>query len=125
MAIGKTEIYCDLIQRRKDKKFLIALPTCKLQEEVAERLRLKGVDCYQTKSIYTEVTKLGLKDLEEELQEAYDKGYGPRIIKIIRKYKSENYDNLTEEQRQMLDKLTGRKDNSSIFKERCIVTTAT
>ena len=122
-AIGKTEIYCDLIQRRKDKKFLIALPTCKLQEEVAERLRLKGVDCYQTKSIYTEVTKLGLKDLEEELQEAYDKGYGPRIIKIIRKYKSENYDNLTEEQRQMLDKLTGRKDNNSIFKERCIVTT--
>lgn len=120
-ALGKTEAYCSLIQKRSDKKFLIAVPTCRLQDEIVERLQYKGVECAKTESIYTKVKKLGLPDLEEKIERLYEKGYGRFVVKEIRQYKNQNREELTKNQKQELDKLTGRK--KELEQVRCIVTT--
>lgn len=120
-ALGKTEAYCNLIQERPDKQFIIAVPTCKLQAEVVQRLIYKGIECTQTESVYEAIKKLNLPDLEELVKELYKNGYGRFVVKHIRAYKKENYDKLTEDQRQELNHLTGKKQG--LEQSRCIVTT--
>ena len=120
-ALGKTEAYCNLIQERPDKQFIIAVPTCKLQAEVVQRLIYKGIECTQTESVYEAIKKLNLPDLEELVKELYENGYGRFVVKHIRAYKKENYDKLTEDQRQELNHLTGKKQG--LEQSRCIVTT--
>lgn len=120
-ALGKTETYCNLINSEQNKKFIIAVPTCRLQSEVAERLAAKGVECIQTMSIYESIKKLGLPDLTEMVDQLYADGYGRFVVKKIREYKREKYDKLTEYQRNELNKLTGKKQG--LEQARCIVTT--
>ena len=44
-ALGKTEQYAEIVKNWIGKKFIIAVPTIKLQREVAERIEAKGVEC--------------------------------------------------------------------------------
>lgn len=120
-ALGKTEIYCRMIQERTDKKFVIAVPTCKLQEEVARRLEEKGVRCYMTKSIYKELEHLGLPDLFDLVKEDYENGFGRHARKRIRAYYVKNKNCLNPYQLEKLKKILGK--SQGISKERCIVTT--
>lgn len=60
------------------KKFIIAVPTIKLQREVAERIEAKGVECEITESMYTKIAQLGLPDLEEKLNKDFSKGFTKR-----------------------------------------------
>lgn len=120
-ALGKTEAYCNIIQESPDKQFIIAVPTCKLQAEVVQRLKYKGIECTQTESVYETIKKLDLPDLEELVKQLYDDGFGQFVVKQIRDYKTKNYDKLTEYQRQELNRLTGKKQE--LKQSRCIVTT--
>ncbi len=120
-ALGKTEAYCNIIQESPDKQFIIAVPTCKLQAEVVQRLKYKGIECTQTESVYETIKKLDLPDLEEMVKKLYENGYGRFVVKQIRTYKNENYNKLTKYQRQELDHLTGKKQG--LETSRCIVTT--
>ena len=120
-ALGKTEAYCNIIQESPDKQFIIAVPTCKLQAEVVQRLKYKGIECTQTESVYETIKKLDLPDLEEMVKKLYENGYGRFVVKQIRTYKNENYNKLTKYQRQEIDHLTGKKQG--LETSRCIVTT--
>lgn len=120
-ALGKTEAYCNIIQESPDKQFIIAVPTCKLQAEVVQRLKYKGIECTQTESVYETIKKLDLPDLEEMVKKLYENGYGRFVVKQIRTYKNENYNKLTKYQCQELDHLTGKKQG--LETSRCIVTT--
>ena len=120
-ALGKTEAYCNIIQESPDKKFIIAVPTCKLQAEVVQRLKYKEIECTQTESVYETIKKLDLPDLEEMVKKLYENGYGRFVVKQIRTYKNENYNKLTKYQRQELDHLTGK--NQGLETSRCIVIT--
>ena len=120
-ALGKTEAYCNIIQESPDKQFIIAVPTCKLQAEVVQRLKYKGIECKQTESVYETIKKLDLPDLEEMVKKLYENGYGRFVVKQIRTYKNENYNKLTKYQCQELDHLTGKKQG--LETSRCIVTT--
>ena len=120
-ALGKTEAYCNIIQESPDKQFIIAVPTCKLQAEVVQRLKYKEIECTQTESVYETIKKLDLPDLEEMVKKLYENGYGRFVVKQIRTYKNENYNKLTKYQRQELDHLTGK--NQGLETSRCIVIT--
>lgn len=120
-ALGKTEAYCNIIQESPDKQFIIAVPTCKLQAEVVQRLKYKGIECTQTESVYETIKKLDLPDLEELVKQLYDGGFGQFVVKQIREYKTKNYDKLTEYQCRELNRLTGKKQE--LKQSRCIVTT--
>lgn len=120
-ALGKTEAYCNLIRERPDKQFIIAVPTCKLQAEIVQRLKGKGIECTWTESVYENIKKLNLPDLEAMVKKLYDDGFGRFVVKQIREYKTKNYDKLTEYQRQNLNRLTGKKQE--LEQSRCIVTT--
>lgn len=114
-------LYCNLIQERPDKQFIIAVPTCKLQAEIVQRLKGKGIECTWTESVYENIKKLDLPDLEAMVKKLYDDGFGRFVVKQIREYKTKNYDKLTEYQRQNLNRLTGKKQE--LEQSRCIVTT--
>lgn len=120
-ALGKTEIYCQIVQQRTDKKFLIAVPTCKLQEEVAQRLEEKGVNCYKTVSLYKEVEHIGLPDLFDLVKEDYESGFGRQAKKRIRAYYMKHKEEMLSYQKEKLKSILGKC--KGVSEERCIVTT--
>lgn len=120
-ALGKTEIYCQIVQQRTDKKFLIAVPTCKLQEEVAQRLEEKGVNCYKTVSLYKEVEHIGLPELFDLVKEDYESGFGRQAKKRIRAYYMKHKEEMLSYQKEKLKGILGKC--KGVSEERCIVTT--
>lgn len=119
-GIGKTEVYCQKAAEMPDKKFLIAVPTCSLQDEIVKRLEAKGVSCYRTESRLKRIEKLGIDLLCEKIQDLYEKGFGNLIKKVINEYRIEYDSELSEFQKEELKELTR---GLCIPKERCIVTT--
>lgn len=120
-ALGKTEVYCKMVQEMPDKKFLIAVPTCKLQDEVAARLEQKGVRCYRTVSLYNAIMRLGIDELSGIVQQDYESGFGRQVKKRIRVYYEQHKDELGIWQKKELKKLLGRKEKPKDVA--CIVTT--
>lgn len=119
-GLGKTEIYCRKAAEMTEKKFLIAVPTCKLQDEVIKRLEEKGVACYKTESRLKRIEKLGMDVLWDRVQELYEKGFENLVKKIINDYRIEYDSELSDFQKEELKKLTM---GAHIPRERCIVTT--
>lgn len=104
-AIGKTEQYCELVKNHPEIKFIIVVPTLLLQWEVVSRLEKIGVKCCMTESIAIKVKNLGISELNELIEEAFEGGYGVRIVKIIRNFRKEHYDQLTVEQKKGLEQI--------------------
>ena len=119
-GLGKTEIYCRKVVAMSDKKFIIAVPTCNLQNEVVERLKLKGIVCHKTLSRINNIKKLGIDDLYDEVRELYNQGFGIMIRTVIKKYLSENNEKLDDYQKEGLKTIL---NTHQCPKERCIVTT--
>ncbi len=119
-GLGKTEIYCRKVADMPNKKFIIAVPTCKLQEEVAQRLFEKGVDCLVTASRINIIKKLGVEDLYEEVCELYEHGFGIKIKDVVNAYLECKKEELNEYQKEKLKEVIKKKECP---KERCIVTT--
>lgn len=81
-ALGKTEVYCKVIAQEQDKRFVIALPTNKLKEEVYGRLQGNGVVAEKTLSI----DEAGFPDeVRKRIYAGYRAGM-PQTSKIIRDY---------------------------------------
>lgn len=119
-GLGKTEIYCRKAAEMPQKKFIIAVPTCKLQEEVAERLREKGVACIATVSRINQIKSIGLDDLYNEVCELYEQGFGIMIKTVVEEYIECNKEQLSNWQKEALKKVM---EKNAYSKERCIVTT--
>lgn len=85
-ALGKTEVYCKVIAQEQDKRFVIALPTNKLKEEVCGRLQGNGVAAEKTLSI----DEAGFPDeVRKRIYAGYRVGM-PQTSKIIRDYLKKN-----------------------------------
>ena len=121
-AIGKTEQYCELVKNHPEIKFIIVVPTLLLQWEVVSRLEKIGVKCCMTESIAIKVKNLGISELNELIEEAFECGYGVRIVKIIRNFRKEHYDQLTVEQKKGLEQIL-KKAKIEETTAQCIVTT--
>lgn len=121
-AIGKTEQYCELVKKHPERKFIIAVPTILLQRKVVSRLEKIGVKCCMTESIVSKVKNLGIFELNELMDEAFEGGYGVRIVKIIRNFRKEHYDQLTAKQKKYLE-LILKKTKIEKTTAQCIVTT--
>lgn len=121
-ALGKTEQYAEIVKNWIGKKFIIAVPTIKLQREVAERIEAKGVECEITESMYTKIAQLGLPDLEEKLNKDFSKGFTKRGKKTILEYKKEHMDELSPRQLEIFNEIL-KKRKIGYSGARCIVTT--
>lgn len=121
-ALGKTEQYVEIVKKWTGKKFIIAVPTIKLQREVAERIEAKGVACEITESVYTKITQLGLPELEEKLNRDFSQGFTRRGKKTIIEYKKEHMDELSSRQLGIFDQIL-KKRRIGYSGARCIVTT--
>ena len=121
-ALGKTEQYAEIVKNWTDKKFIIAVPTIKLQHEVAERIEAKGVACEITESIYTKIIQLGIPELEEKLNRDFSKGFTRRGKKTIIKYKKEHMEELSSRQLEIFNEIL-KKRKIGYSGARCIVTT--
>ena len=121
-ALGKTEQYAEIVKNWMGKKFIIAVPTIKLQREVAERIEAKGVTCEITESIYTKITQLSLPELEEKLNRDFSQGFTRRGKKTILEYKKEHMDELSPRQLEIFNEIL-KKRKIGYSGARCIVTT--
>ena len=121
-ALGKTEQYCRIVKSRCDKNFIIAVPTIQLQLEVAGRLKEKGVECEITESIRSKVKNLHIDELNDCVDEAYDAGYGRRVVKIIWEFLQEHAETLTIDEKHEIGEIL-KEQKADISNARCIVTT--
>ncbi len=86
-AIGKTKAYIDLIIKYPEKKFIIALPTNRLKEEVAERMRRAGIneeDIFMT--ISTQGNPFFPNELQEDIAEAHSRGLHNKTKELVLEY---------------------------------------
>ena len=122
-ALGKTEAYIDLIKEHPGCKFLAAVPTNKLKEEIYERLWGGGIpkeEIYITPSASD--NPLIPKEIQECIKEAHERGLHHKGKEYIRDY----YEEIREDpnKRAIADEciklLEGIK---AIEEERIIVTT--
>lgn len=121
-ALGKTTAYIDLIRKNPGKKFLIALPTNILKEQVARDLidmNLRKEDVFVTASV------LGNcfipDDIRDKIANAHKRGIHDQTKKILALYyqtiKDSGENARIEECKKILDGIRAVKD------ERVIVTT--
>ena len=119
-AIGKTSMYCDLICAHPDKKFIVALPTNILKEDVAEKLADKGISFFMTSSVRGNC--LIPEEIREDIQAAHDRGIHSQGKVILKEYLDEIRDDkdkkaVIEDCEKILDGVKGETN------EQVIVTT--
>lgn len=122
-ALGKTEAYIDLIKEHPECKFLVAVPTNKLKEEIHSRLknaRISEKEIYITPSASD--NPLIPKEIQERIKEAHERGLHHKGKEYIREYYEEIKEDPNKKAaakvcKQLLDGLKGMGE------ERIIVTT--
>lgn len=88
-AIGKTESYCELIRNDSGRKYMIAVPTNCLKQEIRNRLEARGVHAEVTVSL--DEAELP-EELEKRIRKLYDLGLGRKVAKELRLYIREHED---------------------------------
>lgn len=82
-AVGKTEVYCSYVRQHEEYKFLIAVPTNKLKNEVWLRLKKMGVSAMETSSL----DELELPaELRRRILYYYQLGLGRNISIVLREF---------------------------------------
>ena len=119
-ALGKTQAYCNLVANKTDQVYMIAVPTLKLQEEVARELQNKGVNCIKTISCIEIAREMNLP-ICKELDLLYKCGYDDKVKGTLQKYKSEHEDELSDVQNLRLEKCLNQID--TLDGSCCVVTT--
>lgn len=120
-AIGKTTAYIELIRKYSDIKFIVALPTNILKEEVADRLNtVIPNDVYMTASIHGNI--FIPKEIREKISRYHEVGIHNKTKGILKEYYTEiendpNKPAVAKECKKVIEGLNGIKD------ERVIVTT--
>lgn len=93
-ALGKTTAYIKLILNNPEKKFLLALPTNILKQQVLDDLKLKGLrdeEIYVTESVQDNL--LFPVELRQAVTEAHQRGFHNKTKKLIGEYYEEIKDN--------------------------------
>lgn len=119
-SLGKTQAYCNLVANKTDRVYMIAVPTLKLQEEVARKLQNKGVNCIKTVSCIEIAKEMNLS-ICKELDLLYKCGYDDKVKGTLKKYKSEHEDELSDVQNLRLEKCLNQLD--TLDGSCCVVTT--
>lgn len=88
-GLGKTKVYVDLIEDNPDQKFLIALPTNALKEEVYyKRLGwMPKEEKFMTASIYG--NSFFPSEVQDRITGAHARGIHNRTTKIVKEYRKE------------------------------------
>ena len=87
-AIGKTRAYCRLIASQQgSRRFIVACPTNKLKEEVADRLRKEGVECVVAPSVDDWYFPA---EIGKQIKEYYEAGIDPKTRRLLERYMKEN-----------------------------------
>ena len=124
-AIGKTRIYCKYIQKHfRKSKFLIAVPTNLLKNEVAKHLNSLNVPVCISPAV-SELIHLNPK-IKDKLIKLYDTGYNDevrRTIKKILKKELKKTDDNYKEIQQELQYFLSFMSYLSLPETRVIVTT--
>lgn len=124
-AIGKTRIYCEYIQKNyKIRKFLIAVPTNLLKNEVAEHLHILDVPVCISPAV-SELVHIDPK-IKDKLIKLYDTGYNDearRTIKKMLKKEAKKTDGNYKEIQQELQYFLNFMSYLSSPETRVIVTT--
>ena len=122
-GLGKTTAYIDLIRENPKKRFLVALPTNMLKEEVGRKLRSSGIpadDIFITPSVY------GNCFFSEEIQKMISEDHKRGIHNNTKKHVREYYEKIKKEASYELARLEECEKllkNACDIKERIIVTT--
>ncbi|MCD8117943.1 MAG: DEAD/DEAH box helicase family protein [Lachnospiraceae bacterium] len=124
-ALGKTESYTRLIARMKNRKFIIAVPTNDLKDEICDRLRRVGVsreDIYETPSLRDCHSMVDV-DIRKKYMAYKDKGLHREAKKVLvdylKKIKKEESESLA-----LIQEVEGLLGNTEeMLKSRVIVTT--
>lgn len=120
---GKTTLYIRLIKDHPDGRFIVAVPTTRLKEEVYIRLLREGIpvkEIFMTKNIRG--NGLIPEEIQESVSQAHARGEHELPKKIIQEYYEEirndlNKRDIAEECRKWLEGMSALKE------ERVIVTT--
>ncbi|MDD6082566.1 MAG: hypothetical protein PUB89_06965 [Oscillospiraceae bacterium] len=121
-SLGKTNCYCQIAKQwTKEKPLLIAVPTNKLQAEVAKKLYDMGIDLYETIHLDESLRDREMDDLLNQIEYLYQQGLNEKVKPTVRNYLKENEKELDEQQKLILEKyLTNvRRMDSS----KCVITT--
>lgn len=121
-AIGKTSNYIKLVMEHPEMKFLIAVPTNRLKNQVVKDLKRKGVpeaDIFVTASVHD---SLFPSEISDAVSSAHEAGLHKKPSSIIKEYYDDIKDNpnkraIVKECEKMLAK------EGAIQGERVIVTT--
>lgn len=122
-ALGKTEAYIDLIKEHPGCKFLVAVPTNKLKEEIYGRLGDAGIPkeeiCITPSASDNPLIP---KEIRERIKKAHERGLHNKGKEYIREYYEEikedpNKKAVAKECKRLLDGIKG------VEEERIIVTT--
>lgn len=121
-ALGKTSVYMDLIVKYRTHKFIVALPTNRLKEQVAKDLccRLPEQEVFMTLSV--ENSNLVPPEIKAAISDYHKSGIHNMTRKKLKAYYDEIKDDpskraVAEECKKLMDGLRAMKD------ERVIVTT--
>lgn len=87
-AIGKTRLYCQIVQN-SEKPFLIAVPTIKLKREVVMRLKQEN-GILPVEEIYS-IDDLALpEEIKNKIKWNYQRGLPGRTLSILKRYVKKN-----------------------------------
>lgn len=86
-SLGKTTAYIYYIEQHPEDKFIIAVPTNLLKDEVAKKLREKGVSTFVTPSVRDNY--LIPEKIQNEIMELHELGIHDKTKSVIKDYYNE------------------------------------
>lgn len=111
---GKSHSYLKLMQENPDTRFIIAVPTNLLKQEISEKAKSQGIEVRRTPSL--EEIKDGIPDeIWEYIQKLYKGGRHRRVHRYIKK-------RLEKEEIPCLEKYMKQREELKTWKG-CVITT--
>ena len=111
---GKSHSYLKLMQESSDKRFIIAVPTNLLKEEIFEKAKSEGIDVKRTPSL-EEIKDEIPDEIWEHIQKLYKRGRHRAVHPYIKKQ-------LEKEEIQCLEKYMKKRQKLKTW-DGCVITT--
>lgn len=118
-GLGKTTAYIQYIEQHPKQKFIIAVPTNIIKDEVSKKLRDKGISVFVTPSVRDNY--LIPKHIQDQIMQLHEMGIHDKVKSVMREYYEEIKDScetaVKMECLKILEDMNGYND------EQVIVTT--